>query len=125
MAAQARENAKRPLLKLKIGGPGDLDRVGGRARRRAQMPSDRGRQRGPDLAALKALAPDFAKLGVMLIEQPLKAARMRLEGYDCPVPLCADRKPAHPRANWRSSSKRYRVANIKLDKTGGLTEALR
>ena len=124
MAEQARANARRPLLKLKIGGPGDLDRV---KAVRAAAPKARlivDANEGLTLEELKRLAPEFAKLGVKLIEQPLKAGEdQALEGYASPVPLCAD-ESLHTRADLAQCARRYRVANIKLDKAGGLTEAL-
>ena len=124
MAEQARANAGRPLLKLKIGGPGDLDRVHAvrEAAPKCRLIVDA--NEGLTLDALKRLAPEFARLGVMLIEQPLKAGEDEaLEGYACPVPLCAD-ESLHTRAELALCARRYQVANIKLDKTGGLTEAL-
>jgi L-alanine-DL-glutamate epimerase-like enolase superfamily enzyme len=124
MAEQARANARRPLLKLKIGGPGDLDRVQAvrEAAPKCRLIVDA--NEGLALDDLKRLAPDFARLGVMLIEQPLKAGEDEaLEGYASPVPLCAD-ESLHTRAELALCARRYQVANIKLDKTGGLTEAL-
>jgi L-alanine-DL-glutamate epimerase-like enolase superfamily enzyme len=124
MAEQARLNARRPLLKLKIGGAGDLDRV--RAVREA-APKCRlivDANEGLTFDELKHLAPEFDKLGVKLIEQPLKAgADEALEGYECPVPLCAD-ESVHTRADLALCARRYQAINIKLDKAGGLTEAL-
>jgi L-alanine-DL-glutamate epimerase-like enolase superfamily enzyme len=124
MAEQARANARRPLLKLKIGGAGDLDRV--QAVREA-APKSRlivDANEGLTFDGLKRLAPEFAKLGVKLIEQPLKAGEdEELEGYACPVPLCAD-ESLHTRAELAHCARLYQVANIKLDKAGGLTEAL-
>ena len=124
MAQQARANARRPLLKLKIGGPGDLARV--QAVRDA-APKSRlivDANEGLALDDLKQLAPDFARLGVMLIEQPLKAGEDEaLEGYASPVLLCAD-ESLHTRAELADCARRYGAVNIKLDKTGGLTEAL-
>jgi L-alanine-DL-glutamate epimerase-like enolase superfamily enzyme len=124
MAEQARANARRPLLKLKIGGPGDLDRV---EAVRAAAPKCRlivDANEGLSLDELKRLAPEFQRLGVKLIEQPLKAGEdQALEGYACPVPLCAD-ESLHTRAELADCARRYQVANIKLDKAGGLTEAL-
>jgi L-alanine-DL-glutamate epimerase-like enolase superfamily enzyme len=124
MAEQARANARRPLLKLKIGGPGDLDRVeavrGAAPRCRLIVDANE----GLTLDELKRLAPEFARLGVKLIEQPLKAGEDQvLEGYACPVPLCAD-ESLHTRAELADCARLYQVANIKLDKAGGLTEAL-
>ena len=124
MAEQARANAKRPLLKLKIGGPGDLARV---EAVRGAAPKSRlivDANEGLALDDLKQLAPEFARLGVLLIEQPLKAGEDEaLEGYVCPVLLCAD-ESLHTRAELADCARRYGAVNIKLDKTGGLTEAL-
>ena len=70
------------------------------------------------------LAADFARLGVVLIEQPLPAGEdADLEGYAGPVPLCAD-ESLHTRADLAACARRYAAVNVKLDKTGGLTEAL-
>jgi len=124
MAEQARANAKRPLLKLKIGGPGDLARV---EAVRGAAPKSRlivDANEGLALDDLKRLAPAFARLGVLLIEQPLKAGEdQALEGYDSPVLLCAD-ESLHTRAELADCARRYGAVNIKLDKAGGLTEAL-
>jgi len=124
MAEAARAAAGRPLLKLKIGGPDDLDRV---AAVRAAAPRTRlivDANEALSFDDLRRLAPEFAALRVQLIEQPLPAARdSDLEGYDSPVPLCAD-ESAHTRAELDDCARRYRFINIKLDKTGGLTEAL-
>ncbi len=124
MAEQARANARRPLLKLKIGGPGDLDRV---EAVRAAAPKCRlivDANEALTFDDLRGLAPEFARLGVKLIEQPLKAGEDEaLEGFDSPVPLCAD-ESLHTRQELALCARRYGVANIKLDKAGGLTEAL-
>ena len=124
MAEQARANARRPMLKLKIGGPDDLDRVEAvrEAAPKCRLIVDA--NEGLTFEDLKRLAPEFAKLGVKLIEQPLKADEDEaLEGYACPVPLCAD-ESLHTREELALCARRYQVANIKLDKAGGLTEAL-
>jgi L-alanine-DL-glutamate epimerase-like enolase superfamily enzyme len=124
MAEAARAAARRPLLKLKIGGPDDLDRV---AAVRAAAPRTRlivDANEALDFATLRRLAPEFAKLDVMLIEQPLPAgADADLEGWTSPVPLCAD-ESLHTRAELAACARRYPCINIKLDKAGGLTEAL-
>jgi L-alanine-DL-glutamate epimerase-like enolase superfamily enzyme len=124
MAEQAAANARRPLLKLKIGGPGDLDRVEAvrRAAPKSRLIVDANEALSFDDFA--RLAPDFAKLDVMLIEQPLKAGEDEaLLGYDSPVLLCAD-ESLHTRAQLPACVGRYGCVNIKLDKAGGLTEAL-
>lgn len=124
MAEAARAAARRPLLKLKIGGADDLDRV---AAVRAAAPRTRlivDANEALDFDALRRLAPEFARLGVMLIEQPLPAGRdAELEGWDSPVLLCAD-ESLHTRAELADCARRYGCINIKLDKCGGLTEAL-
>ena len=124
MAEAARANAGRPLLKLKIGGPDDLARVEAvrAAAPRARLVLDANEALGFD--DLRRLAPEFARLKVMLIEQPLPAAEDEaLEGYDSPVPLCAD-ESIHTRAELSACARRYACVNVKLDKAGGLTEAL-
>ena len=124
MAEQAAANAQRPLLKLKIGGPDDLDRVEAvrAAAPKSRLIVDANEALGFD--DLVRLAPEFARLEVMLIEQPLKAGKDEaLEGYACPVLLCAD-ESLHTRAELAQCAGRYGCVNVKLDKAGGLTEAL-
>jgi L-alanine-DL-glutamate epimerase-like enolase superfamily enzyme len=124
MAAAARENAGRPLLKIKLGGDGDEDRI--RAVRQAapdaRLIVDANEAWTPDMLApfLKAMA----ELDVALVEQPLPAGDdAALADVARPVPVCAD-ESAHDRAGLDALAGRYDVINIKLDKTGGLTEAL-
>ena len=124
MRAAAARNADRPLLKLKLGGPGDLDRV---AAVRDGAPETRiivDANEGWSAEDYRRLAPELARLEVAMIEQPLRAgdddALARLER---PVPVCAD-EACHDRATLDALAGRYDVINIKLDKTGGLTEAL-
>jgi len=123
MAAAAGAAADRPLLKLKIGGADDLDRVRAVS---AAAPASRlivDANEGLEFDTLRRLAPELARLGVVLIEQPLKAgADEELRGYACPVTLCAD-ESLHTRAELAACAERYACVNIKLDKAGGLTEA--
>ena len=124
MAEAARAAAGRPLLKLKIGGGDDLDRIAAvrAAAPKARLIVDANEALGFD--DLQRLAPDLERLGVVLVEQPLKAGEdAALEGYAGPVPLCAD-ESLHTRAELAACAARYACVNIKLDKTGGLTEAL-
>ncbi len=124
MARAASAAAHRPLLKLKIGAADDLNRV--EAVRAAASTSRLvvDANEALDFDTLQRLAPEFARLGVVLIEQPLPAGEdQALEGYISPVPLCAD-ESLHTRAELEACSRRYRCVNIKLDKAGGLTEAL-
>ncbi|NBC34399.1 MAG: L-Ala-D/L-Glu epimerase [Alphaproteobacteria bacterium] len=124
MAAAAQAAADRPLLKLKLTGEGDLERV--QAVRQA-VPSARlivDANEGWSVAHLRDLGPAFARLGVALIEQPLPAgADAALTEAACPVPLCAD-ESCHDRRSLDRLAGLYQLVNIKLDKTGGLTEAL-
>lgn len=124
MAQAARAAARRPFLKLKIGGRDDLDRVAAvrEAAPKARLVVDA--NEGLDFADLPRLAQDFARLDVKLIEQPLKAGEDGvLEGYESPVLLCAD-ESLHTRAELATCARRYGAVNVKLDKAGGLTEAL-
>ncbi|HEX2558761.1 N-acetyl-D-Glu racemase DgcA [Phenylobacterium sp.] len=124
MAQAARANARRPMLKLKIGGAGDLDRV---AAVRAAAPRTRlvvDANEALTFEELRRLAPEFARLDVKLIEQPLPAADDgALEGWASPVLLCAD-ESCHTRGDLARCAARYGAVNIKLDKAGGLSEAL-
>lgn len=124
MAGAATNASRRPLLKLKIGGPDDLDRVEAvrGAAPLARLIVDANEALSFD--DLRRLAPDLARLDVKLVEQPLKAGSDEaLEGWPSPVPLCAD-ESLHSRAELDACARRYTVLNVKLDKTGGLTEAL-
>jgi L-alanine-DL-glutamate epimerase-like enolase superfamily enzyme len=124
MGQQAAVNVRRPLLKLKIGGANDLDRV---EAVRANAPNARlivDGNEGLSFDDLMRIAPDLSKLGVKLIEQPLKVSEdEQLLGFDSPVPLCAD-ESLHDRSELARCARLYTCVNIKLDKTGGLTEAL-
>ena len=125
MAAQARAAASRPMLKLKIGGPDDLACVEAvrTAAPKARLVVDA--NEGLSFESLVRIAPDLAKLDVKLIEQPLKAGEdEQLAGYDSPVLLCAD-ESLHTPDDLARCARLYGAVNIKLDKTGGLTEALR
>jgi L-alanine-DL-glutamate epimerase-like enolase superfamily enzyme len=125
MAAAARAHADRPLLKLKLSGPGDLDRVRAVHENapRARLIVDANESWTPEIYT--ALAPELAPLGVELIEQPLPAgADAPLAGLARPVPVCAD-ESCHDAASLAHIASKYDAVNIKLDKTGGLTEALR
>lgn len=124
MAEAAAAAPGRPLLKLKLGGDGDLERVAAvrAAAPRARLIVDANEAWTP--GHLARFADPFAGLGVELIEQPLPAGEDAvLQGYDGPVPLCAD-ESAHDRASLPALAGRYAAVNIKLDKAGGLTEAL-
>ena len=124
MAAKARAVPAYPLLKLKLGGDGDAERLMAvrAARPDARLIADANEGWRPDsLADLLAVC---AETGVELVEQPLPAgADAMLAGIAHPVPVCAD-ESAHPGADLAALAGRYDAVNIKLDKTGGLTQAL-
>ena len=77
-----------------------------------------------DLATLKALAPPLAHLGVVLLEQPIAVGHeAALDGYRCPIRLCAD-ELINGECDLGRAKNRFDVINIKLEKAGGLTAAL-
>ncbi len=124
MRIAASENATRPLLKLKLAGPDDLDRV--KAVRDGAPDADLivDANEGWTAEVYVDLAPKLAALGVKMIEQPLPAADDHaLANIERPVPVCAD-ESCHDRASLEGLKGRYDLINIKLDKAGGLTEAL-
>jgi L-alanine-DL-glutamate epimerase-like enolase superfamily enzyme len=124
MAARARDAASYPLLKLKLGGDGDEERF---AAVRQAVPNARliaDANEAWRASSLERLLAAAKAAGIELIEQPLPAGDdALLEHFDRIVPLCAD-ESAHDRASLATIAKRYDAVNIKLDKTGGLTEAL-
>ncbi|WP_299793401.1 N-acetyl-D-Glu racemase DgcA [uncultured Marivita sp.] len=124
MQAQAAKHAHRPLLKIKLGTPDDMPRL---EAVRAGAPDARiivDANEGWSAEIYAELAPHLQRLGVALVEQPLPAgADDALLGVDRPVPLCAD-ESCHDRASLPALKGKYDMVNIKLDKTGGLTEAL-
>lgn len=124
MADKAKEVAHRPLLKVKLGGDGDGARI---AAVRAGAPKSRlivdanEAWREANLAANLAACEAAA---VELIEQPLPAGDdAALRGLASPIAICAD-ESLHTVADLAGLRDRYSAINIKLDKAGGLTEAL-
>jgi L-alanine-DL-glutamate epimerase-like enolase superfamily enzyme len=125
MQAQAAKNAHRPLLKIKLGTPDDMARL---EAVRAGAPKSTiivDANEGWSAEVYADLAPHLVRLGVALVEQPLPAGEDdALLGMERPVPVCAD-ESAHDCSTLPKLKGKYDVVNIKLDKTGGLTEALR
>ena len=117
--------ADRPLLKIKLAGDEhDLTRIRAvsAAAQRSRLIVDA--NEALTIERLDYLAPRFALLRVDLIEQPLPAGRDEdLRGYSSPIPLCAD-ESLHDRDSLDDLVGKYQAVNIKLDKAGGLTEAL-
>ncbi|MEL6531749.1 MAG: N-acetyl-D-Glu racemase DgcA [Pseudomonadota bacterium] len=124
MRASAAKHAARPLLKIKLGTPDDMARL------------EAVRAGAPDAAIIvdanegwsaeiySELAPHLVRLGVQMVEQPLPAGQDdMLAEIARPLPVCAD-ESCHDRASLSALKGKYDMVNIKLDKTGGLTEAL-
>ncbi|MBD3787259.1 MAG: dipeptide epimerase [Sphingomonadales bacterium] len=124
MQAAAARNAHRPLLKIKLGTPDDMGRL---EAVRAGAPKARiivDANEGWTAEVYADLAPHLVRLGVALVEQPLPAGDdAALIGLARPVPVCAD-EACHDRESLAHIGGKYDMINIKLDKTGGLTEAL-
>ncbi|WP_210163634.1 N-acetyl-D-Glu racemase DgcA [Ciceribacter selenitireducens] len=124
MRDAAAKNAERPLLKVKLGTDDDLGRI---EAVRAGAPNSRiivDANEGWTVEQYLALAPTLVRLGVALVEQPLPAGKDdALREIERVLPVCAD-ESCHDRASLSHLKGKYDAINIKLDKTGGLTEAL-
>ena len=124
MAAAAAKAAHRRLLKVKLGGEGDGARIAAvrRAAPQSELIVDANEAWTP--ANLEQNLAECAKCGVTLVEQPLPAGLDEALGrIKRPISVCAD-ESVHDRASLSGLRERYDAVNIKLDKTGGLTEAL-
>jgi L-Ala-D/L-Glu epimerase len=126
MAEAARANANAPILKLKLSGDSlDFSRVEAvrEAAPATRLLIDANESWSP--SHYREIVPALKGLGVELIEQPFPSdADEVLETLDHPVLVCAD-ESCHTSADLPRLMNRYEVVNVKLDKTGGLTEALR
>ncbi len=124
MQISAAKHAHRPLLKIKLGTADDMARL--EAVRRG-APKSRiivDANEGWSAEVYSDLAPHLLRLGVELVEQPLPAGEDDMLGEIArPLRVCAD-ESCHDRASLPGLKGKYDVVNIKLDKTGGLTEAL-
>ena len=125
MGERARENSDRPRLKLKMTGDGaDLERVRNIHKNAPNARLVVDANEGWSIEQYLEYAPQFKELGVEMIEQPLPSTDdEQLRGVDRSIPVCAD-ESCHDRATLKSLVGKYDMINIKLDKTGGLTEAL-
>jgi L-Ala-D/L-Glu epimerase len=124
MREAAARNAHRPLLKIKLGTEADMPRLEavrqGAPRSRIIIDANEGWT--PEVYA--GLAPHLLRLGVELVEQPLPAGQDdMLAEIARPLPVCAD-ESCFDRASLAGLKGKYDAVNLKLDKTGGLTEAL-
>lgn len=124
MLKQAEKNSNRPLLKIKLGTPNDMPRLEAVRKGAPNSKIIVDANEGWDAETYTKLAPDLVRLGVQLVEQPLPADKDdALIGLPRPLPICAD-ESCHDRNSLPKLIGKYDFVNIKLDKTGGLTEAL-
>jgi L-alanine-DL-glutamate epimerase-like enolase superfamily enzyme len=124
MAAATAKAAHRPLLKIKLGGDGDGERIAAvrRAAPKSELIVDANEAWTP--SDLERNLAACAEAGVTLVEQPLPSGWDDMLGrIRRPVRVCAD-ESVHDRKSLEGLRGRYDAVNIKLDKTGGLTEAL-
>jgi L-Ala-D/L-Glu epimerase len=124
MAKAAAKAASRALLKVKLGERGDPERIAAvrKAAPKATLIVDA--NEGWDETDLAANLAACAEARVVLVEQPLPEGRdQALASLKRPIPVCAD-ESAHGLASLPALTGKYDAVNIKLDKAGGLTEAL-
>jgi len=125
MAAKAAHAADAPVLKIKVDSHRPAEKLAAirAARPDAKLVVDA--NQGWDFDLLRKVLPRCVDLGLEMIEQPLKRGRDEmLEGFDSPITLAADESCLHT-GELETAARRYGMINIKLDKTGGLTEALK
>ena len=124
MQAEARSNAHRPLLKIKLGTPDDMPRLEAVRRGAPDARIIVDANEGWTAEVYADLAPHLVRIGVELVEQPLPAGQDdMLAEMARPLPVCAD-ESCHDRGSLAALKGKYDLVNIKLDKAGGLTEAL-
>lgn len=124
MEEAARRHAHRPLLKIKLGTPDDMARLEAVRRGAPKSAIIIDANEGWTAEVYGDLAPHLTRLGVALVEQPLPAGEDgMLAEIERPLPVCAD-ESCHDRASLEALVGKYDAINIKLDKAGGLTEAL-
>ena len=125
MAAKAAAATDAPILKIKLGNHLPFERLAAirAARPDAQLVVDA--NQSWDFELLQEVIPRCAALDLEMIEQPLaRGADQVLEGFESPITLAADESCLHT-GELEAAARRYSMVNIKLDKTGGLTEALK
>ena len=125
MGQAAAQNAHRPLLKIKLAGADDLDRVTAIRQNAPDSSLIVDANEGWSLDQVEPLSAALADEGVALVEQPLPVGEdALLAELAHPVPLCAD-ESCHTAADLDAIAECYDCVNLKLDKTGGLTEGLK
>ena len=124
MARAAKEAAGRSLLKIKLGAEGDSARIAAVRAAAPQATLIVDANEGWNDANVAANIAACAEAGVVLIEQPLpEGGDQILAHMQRPIPICAD-ESVHDRSSLPALTGRYDAVNVKLDKAGGLTEAL-
>ena len=124
MAAKAAAAADAPVLKIKLGADRPYERLAAIRAARPDAAIVVDANQGWDFAQLQAVIPKCVGLDLGMIEQPLpRGGDAELEGFDSPVTLAAD-ESCLDSSELEIAAQRYGMINIKLDKTGGLTEAL-
>jgi L-alanine-DL-glutamate epimerase-like enolase superfamily enzyme len=124
MARNAASYRGAPRLKLKLTGEDDIARVRAVRAARPDVWIGVDANQAYDIASLRAVLPALLEAGVQLIEQPLRIGQEHeLEGFDSPIPLAAD-ESVQGVHDLPKAVGLFDVVNIKLDKCGGLTEAL-
>ena len=124
MGELARELSSFPVLKVKLDDYQPVERLTAirAARPDAEIVVDA--NQGFTFDLLREILPEVARLKIAMVEQPLaRGADDCLEGFESPVPLCADESCLHL-GELDQAARRYQMINIKLDKCGGLTEGL-
>jgi len=124
MGADAERLADAPVIKVKVDGGDDLDRIAAvhDAAPDAELVVDANESWSAE--QLRRWMPRLRELGVVVVEQPLRADDdAALVGFERRVPICAD-ESFHDRRSFAEVEGRYDMVNVKLDKAGGLTEAL-
>lgn len=124
MAEQAARAKDYPLLKIKLDSVDPVERIAAIRKARPDVAIIIDANQGFSFQQLESVVEPFAELGVAMIEQPLPRGQdAELTGFHASIPICADESCLH-RGDLPDVLKRYDMINIKLDKTGGLTEAL-
>jgi len=124
MAEKAIAAAAYPRLKVKLGADRPVERIEAIRAVRPDATLVIDANQGWSFEQLKEVAPRLRELGVEMIEQPLaRGEDQGLEGYNPPLPLCADESCVHG-GELDEAADRYQMINIKLDKSGGLTHGL-
>ncbi len=124
MAARAQEFARYPNLKIKLDAHDPIERLAAIRESRPDATLVVDANQGWSFEQLKRWLPELVDFEIAMIEQPLARGNdAELEGFESPIPLGGD-ESCLTLSEYEQAARRYDVINIKLDKTGGLTEAL-